>query len=512
MRLGEFLRRYWPEVLLVVAVVVPWLSLLALGIVWLWQGGHVWRWAIAAAALSLLVWPLSRIVRGRANKEARVVLGDIAEPSRGWTTVERDAWSDVLAIADKTEPFSFIEIEPFFARAVATIEAVARRLHPQAQTAWAQFSLPEALLLAERLARDVRREALRHIPGVRAIRLSHLLWVQQQSHQYGETAQTGWRVGFGLWRMARALLHPLQAAGQETSGLFVERTATVLSYRLRAYATRLFVLEVGRAAIDLYSGRLALSDEEVRAARERDMSEAAEPAAPVRIVLVGQINAGKSSLVNALAQEIRCAVGPVPTTSEATEYRLSAEGHPPVTVVDMPGLDEKTERASGLLAQAARADLIIWVASATQPARAIDRKRLDEFRAWVSTELARRPPAVILALTHIDELRPAAEWAPPYDVSMPLRPKARAIRAAMDATARALDLTVDRIVPLAMPPGAPPYNIDALWPRIALELDDAKLVQLDRIRSQHSRVSLRELAYQVGHAGRMVIKGLADSP
>jgi predicted GTPase len=312
--------------------------------------------------------------------------------------------------------------------------------------------------------------------------------------------------------MARALLHPLQAAGQETSGLFVERTATVLSYRLRAYATRLFVLEVGRAAIDLYSGRLALSGAEVRAARELDMSEAAEAAAPVRIALIGQINAGKSSLVNALALEIRCAVGPVPTTSEATEYRLSAEGHPPVTVVDMPGLDENTERASGLLAQAARADLIIWVASATQPARAIDRKHLDEFRAWVSTELARRPPAVILALTHIDELRPAAEWAPPYDISTPLRSKARAIRAAMDATARALDLPVDRIVPVAMPPGEPPYNIDALWARIAIELDEAKLVQLDRIRSQHSRVSLRELAYQVSHAGRMVIKGLADNP
>jgi len=71
---------------------------------------------------------------------------------------------------------------------------------------------------------------------------------------------------------------------------------------------------------------------------------------------------------------------------------------------------------------------------------------------------------------------------------------------------------VDRIVPLAMPPGQPPYNIDALWARIALELDEAKLVQLDRIRFEHSRISLRELAYQVGQAGRMVIKGLVESP
>src|SRR5262249_30272476 len=82
--------------------------------------------------------------------------------------------------ADATTPFSFTEIEPFFASARATVEAVALRFHPETATAWAQFSLPEVLLLTERLSRDVRREALHHIPGVRAIRLSHLLWVHTQ--------------------------------------------------------------------------------------------------------------------------------------------------------------------------------------------------------------------------------------------------------------------------------------------------------------------------------------------
>jgi uncharacterized protein len=503
-----FVRRYWPEALLIVAVVLPWLSLLALGIVWLWQGGHVWGWAIAAGSLSLLAWPLARLVRHRADKEARVALGDVAEPSRGWTGVENDAWNDVLKMADETPPFDFTDIEQFVSRGVATIEAVARRLHPQAGTAWAQFSLPEVLLLTERLARDIRREALRHIPGVRAIRLSHLLWVHRQTEEYGPTAETGWRVGFGLWRIARMALHPIQAAGQETSGLFFEKTATVLSYRLRAYATRLFVLEVGRAAIELYSGRLALSDEEMRAARERDISITAQPAMPVRIVLAGQVSAGKSSLLNALAHEVRSAVGPLPTTSEAAEYRLDVEGRPAVTVVDMPGLADDAEPVSGLLAQAARADLILWVASATQPARAIDRKALDRFRAWAKAQLARRPPAVVLALTHVDELRPAAEWAPPYDVSTPVRPKARAIRAAMDAAARALDLRVEAVVPVAMRPSQPSYNIDALWARIALELDEARLVQLDRIRLGQSGLRLRELADQLGGAGRLIVRSL----
>jgi predicted GTPase len=493
--------------LLSVAAALPWLSLIALGAVWLWQSGHVWVWAIAAGVLGLLTWPLSRLVRRRANQEARLALGDLAEPSRSWTVVEREAWADVLAIADTAAPFTFTETEPLVAGARDIVEVVARRFHPEAHTAWAQFSLPELLLLTERLCRDVRHEALRHIPGVRAIRLSHLLWVRRQNERYGDLARTGWRMGFGLWRMVRGALNPLQAVGQETSSIFVEKTARVLSYRLRAHATRLLILEIGRAAIELYAGRLALSDEEVRTARERDMADIVGPPAPVRIVLVGQVNAGKSSLLNALAQEIRCAVGPLPMTSRAAEYLLEREGHPSVTLIDMPGLDERAESASELRVQAGRADLILWVASATQPARGPDRKLLDDVRTWAGAQLARRPPPVLLALTHVDQLRPATEWAPPYDVTVPAGPKATAIRAAMNTVARSLDLPIDTIVPVAMPPGRAPYNLDSLWARIAVDLDEAKLVQLDRLRVGQQGLSLRELADQLGHAGRTIVKG-----
>src|SRR5207248_2248572 len=114
-------------------------------------------------------------------------------------------------------------------------------------------------------------------------------------------------------------------------------------------------------------------EDEVRAARELDVAEPAEPVAPVRIVLIGQTNAGKSSLLNALAQETRCAVGPLPTTARTVEYQLELEGRPVVSLVDMPGLGECT--AQELLTQAGRADLILWVASATQPARGPDRER-----------------------------------------------------------------------------------------------------------------------------------------
>ena len=91
MRFGQWLLSYWPETLLFMAVALSWLSLFALGLVWLWEGGHVWVWAIAAAALGLLAWPLSITVNRRANEEARLVLGDLAEPSRVWNTAEQEA-------------------------------------------------------------------------------------------------------------------------------------------------------------------------------------------------------------------------------------------------------------------------------------------------------------------------------------------------------------------------------------------------------------------------------------
>jgi predicted GTPase len=270
----------------------------------------------------------------------------------------------------------------------------------------------------------------------------------------------------------------------------------------------MLVLEVGRAAIDLYSGRLALSAAEMHAAQEREAAAGDEPVAPVRIVLIGQVNAGKSSLVNALAQETRSAIGPVPTTSRVAEYRLESEGHPAVTLIDMPGFGDGTE--PDFMGEADRADLVLWVASSVQPARAPDRYSLDKYRAWAGRQLTRRAPPVLLALTHIDELRPANEWRPPYDIAAPAGLKAAAIRGAVDSVARVLDVATDAIIPVAMPPGAAPYNLDALWGRIAAELDDARLAQLDRLRIGEQRTSLREVADQLGRTGRFIFKRMIN--
>jgi uncharacterized protein len=509
-RSTRWIWHYWPEALLFISIALPWVSLFALGLYWLWQSGHVLMWAVGATALGVVAWPASFLVRRRADKEARLALGEFAAAERNWKDTERAAWDDVLIVAGSTPPFSFASVEPFFLAARSATESVAQHFHPEARSAWARFNLPDFLLLTERISRDLRRETLRQIPGVSTIRFSHLLWVHQQNSRYGKLAQTGWQVGFGIWRAIRAALNPIQAASQETSSLFVENAARVLSYRLRAYATRLFVLEVGRAAIDLYSGRLRLSDEELRAAQVRDMSPTVEAVVPIRIVLIGQINAGKSSLINALAQETRSAVSTLPTTTTAAEHLLDLKGHPSIVLVDTPGFDSASANGIDILGHVERSDLVLWVASTTQPARDLDEHLLASYRHWANALLLRRPPSVILALTHVDELRPASEWRPPYNVTAPQGRKEHAICAAMKAAARALDLPLHTIVPVAVPPGREHYNLGLLWAKIAGEADDARLVQLDRIRLASQERGFRDTLKSFRNASRTIMRGVVE--
>jgi hypothetical protein len=67
------------------------------------------------------------------------------------------------------------------------------------------------------------------------------------------------------------------------------------------------------------------------------------------------------------------------------------------------------------------------------------------------------------------------------------------------------------VIPVALPPGGAAYNVDALWARIGLELDEARLVQLDRLRVGAQNLSLRELATQFGQAGRMIVTAIVKA-
>jgi tRNA modification GTPase len=98
---------------------------------------------------------------------------------------------------------------------------------------------------------------------------------------------------------------------------------------------------------------------------------------PWRVVVAGNVNTGKSSLVNALAGHARALVSPVPgTTRDLVETRIVLDGWE-VDLVDTAGIREQpagAAEAAGIaraVATAATADLVLRVVPATEAQAAV---------------------------------------------------------------------------------------------------------------------------------------------
>ncbi len=97
----------------------------------------------------------------------------------------------------------------------------------------------------------------------------------------------------------------------------------------------------------------------------------------VRIALLGETNAGKSSLLNALVSDDRAIVSPIPGTTRDFLEVTTRFGEFPAVVVDTAGLRESTDviESEGIARtqkQAERADLVLLVRDGSLPAPTIE--------------------------------------------------------------------------------------------------------------------------------------------
>jgi tRNA modification GTPase len=92
----------------------------------------------------------------------------------------------------------------------------------------------------------------------------------------------------------------------------------------------------------------------------------------LRVAIAGPVNAGKSSLLNALAQREAAIVSDTPgTTRDVVEVRLDLNGYP-VIVSDTAGMRETDEEieAEGVrraFVRAAEAQVVVWLVDGAQP-------------------------------------------------------------------------------------------------------------------------------------------------
>lgn len=499
------IRHYWREALFALTVTLPLLALAPLGFWWLREQGWVVWWAAGAALAGLVAMGLRLSIR-RAATGASAHLADIAPASPDWGPREQAAWALVEQHAADAEPLSADNWPALRERLEGTVDLVARHFHPGTEAARWKITLPEALLLSERISRDLRRVCQTYLPGADHLQLAHVFWAKDWYDRHGETAKTAFDIAMTAKRVGGLALNPAAALLSELKDRLAGEVVGHLTDRLRRDMAQLLVRETGRAAIDLYAGRLRLDAQQAQTLADATPRGPADLVAPIQVLITGQVSAGKSSLLNALADKAQRQVGVAPTRDGPATLHLQRDGKPELVLTDLPGigLDGRGERELG--ARIDTADLLVWVVSATEPARAADVAQLDHLRQRFANQPDRRFPPLLVVVTHIDQLRPQREWDPPYDLLTADRPKAQSIRAVIEHVAQTLTVEPDQVVPVMVRTLEQGYNLELVWDLIASNTDAARFTHLDRLHRQAGEFSLSRTAQQAARAGAFLVR------
>jgi hypothetical protein len=378
-------------ILVATALLLPSLSLVPLGGLYLWQNGYVLWWALAAFVSVALVavaqrWLIAGAVRktpvkkGDATTSGESAEAGLADPT--WSPAEASAWADVKVVASRVDLEKMTDLDAVVLLGRNTVDVVARRLHPSRPDAIWQFTLPEALAIAERVSRRLGRMIETKVPFGDRMTVSQFLAIYQWRHMI-DTAE---RV-YDIWRLVR-LVNPATALTNEAR----ERLSRALFQWGREHVMRrlveAYVEEVGRAAIDLYGGRLKITQSSI--ADNLDGPEAAgDLAALTRAPVIVLVAGGSETARDNAAALLRMV--------EQDRAREMVEGlgtkDAPAAVSDLVGMEVRLSRADvsigkqvrRLVEEAGDADLLVWAVAGDTTLLAAHRDAIaaiaDHFKA-----------------------------------------------------------------------------------------------------------------------------------
>lgn len=497
------------RVLALVLLVLPVAAVFGFGLMWLWQSGDTIRWLGAMLGCVALGYGLQHWLMRR---DRRLLAEAATEADPAWPPAADAVWQGVLALADECEPadWPLDNGTRMLELGRRTLETVSRRYHPDVDKPLLELTVPHTLLIIERASRDLRRDIAGQIPFSHRLTIGDLLRMQR------------WKAGaervFDVYRAGRLVVNPLDALIGEAWRHLRNRSFGLARTELHRWLLRAYVRKVGYYAIDLYSGRLPLDDDGPAITRtpasDADLESAAEAAGrdeePLRILVLGRGNAGKSSLINALFGRLAVATDVLSDTTQAVRpLELDREGLTRALVFDTPGCDGAMFDRRRMHEAAQEADLILWVSAATRPDRKSERECLDALRAFQAAHPDRRPPPLLVVLSHVDRLRPPGEWMPPYDLAEPKGAKAINIRDAVQAVAVDLGVPTERVIPVCLQEGRV-YNVeDTLWAAILDCQDEALRARLLRCLDARRRAENWGLVgRQLRAAGRVLASEL----
>ena len=455
---------------------LPGLLLWLLGLVYLWQSGWFWWFSGGLLVLAMLTWSIRRILARpvEQDKEAPQRL----DPRPEWSDHDQQVWCQCVAHIEEAElaatPWDDIPRAMF-----DQLVYVAKAYHGNARDAEYAFSLPELLLMLETWAREYRAQVVEYMPLAHDIKVSTV----RSLGRHTDMALRIYRYVSPFISALRIGINPLTGLAREFSAQLASKYMGDLGQHMQKNIRIVLFEQVTRVGIDLYSGRLKFSEEEMLAYRKAQGKPEESELKPLSVMFVGQLNAGKSSLINALKQQCVAETDPLPATSGLHYHPMRLPNDLEIYLIDTPGLDGKESTSKAMLEEAVKVDLLLWASQANQPAKALDRQFFEQWCGYFDKHLARKKPPLLLVTTHNDRLPPVDSWHPPYDLADSGSRKVDSMMAALRYTHQSIGLSEENLgVPVALPTGEDPYNLDVLLNLLVSASDEARATQLNRHR------------------------------
>ncbi len=512
---------HWRIYTVIALMVVPVLMLTGYGgfALWkdFWWGAWVWvPMTVSMAVGWFLAWYWQR---------NQTLLRPVNfEPNVHWTERDQQAWKLVQAQAQGAkdlDPDQLIDPKHYLDIAQEMGLEMAAFYHPKAKDPFGSLTVPEVLAVVELVSHDMAEMVDKYLPGGHLLTISNWKSARKAVGWYNSASNVYWVVS--------ALISPINTGLRYAAtqlGLTTPLQMLQENLYLWFYAT--FLQRLGTYLIELNSGRLSVGATRYRqlveaaggAKADGADGDAADQVRQVTITLMGQVKAGKSSMVNALLGEQRARTDVLPATDEITRYEFKPPDVPTKLVLqDTVGYGHEGPRADQIRAtrQAAQgSDLLLLVVHARNPARQADVEMFKAVHSWFASHPDLKKPPILVVATHIDLLLPAMEWAPPYDWRRGKRPKEESIRQAVAAIEEQLGDLKPVVVPVCAAAGKV-YGVDEfLLPAVMQKLDEAHGVALLRcLRAEKDAGKIRKVFSQmleVGKAAAQITwKGIGQS-
>ena len=489
----------WPFIVFSILILLPLILMAGMGGWLLWSSGNLWwlSWTLTICWTS--AWLLHRFA-----KPVEVPIPEIGSKIH-WTPRDHAAAALIEAEQKRVVDFTATQLaDPQFytTRSIELATEFAKHYHPKASDPLGSASVVELLTTIQLVAEDLESALRQSVPG------SHLVTVSQW--RMLSNAPAWWRAASNAGWLASVIFNPASLARYAVSRAFVEPLSQQLQTNILGTLYALFVRQLGFYLIELNSGRLRGGSAAYRAAMRRlepipvtdpeNQTTSVPDAVTVTIAVIGQVKAGKSSLVNCLLGEQRAAVDILPLTRDVSRYDLRMnEQSDRLILLDTPGYSDSgatAEQISDTFEAVRNADLVLLVMDVRSPAKQADVAILDQLDVWFREKHRFKPPTIIGVVSKIDGLSPIMEWAPPYSWENPQRPKEKNIRDALEFVRKTFADRLASVVPVCSDrDNGRVFGINEyLLPTIMLLLDEARACSL--VRSLHREYD-KQRAWQV---------------